>query len=161
MTSQDTARKKTFTLAEANAALPLVRAIVEDLRQLANQVVQRRERLAMLRPQRDRRPGDPYQEELDQIQQELEEDTRRLQGYVQELRDLGVEPKSATQGLVDFPAVLDGRPVFLCWKLGEPEILYYHDRDAGFRGRRPLKERREQSSRRTGGPGEDPSPSAE
>jgi hypothetical protein len=50
---------------------------------------------------------------------------------------LGVEPKGG-DGLVDFPALWDGRLVYLCWKLGEPEVLYWHEIDAGFAGRQPL-----------------------
>jgi len=65
--------------------------------------------------------------------------TRKVQAADQAIfRHLGVEPKNGPEGLVDFPAVLDGRPVYLCWKLGEPEVLHWHDLDAGFRGRQPL-----------------------
>lgn len=41
-------------------------------------------------------------------------------------------------GLIDFPSELDGRPVFLCWRLGEDEVGYWHDVEAGFLGRKPL-----------------------
>ena len=61
-------------------------------------------------------------------------------GTMEELRDLGVEPTSGPDGLVDFPAVLDGRNVHLCGKLGEPEVLYWHEVGAGFRERQPLVE---------------------
>jgi hypothetical protein len=139
MTPQSTtSRKRKFTVEEANATLPLVRAIVEDLVALSGEVFERRERLAALGRGRQRDPDDPYHQELAQMEEELEDDTRRLRGYVEELLELGVEPKSATQGLVDFPAVIDGRDVYLCWQLGEPEVLYWHDREAGFQGRQPL-----------------------
>lgn len=118
--------------------LPLVRAIVRDIVQLSRDVLQRRERLAFLGTGRPQRPGDPYDEELAQMEADLEQDTRRLQEYAAELRSLGVEPKSATEGLVDFPAILDGRRVYLCWRLGEREVLYWHDLEAGYRGRQPL-----------------------
>ena len=118
--------------------LPLVRAIVTDLVQLSRDVLGRRERLAFLGTDRPPRPNDPYQEELAQMEEELEGDTRQLQEYVHELRRLGVEPKSATDGLVDFPAMIDGRLAYLCWKLGEREVLYWHELDAGYRGRRAL-----------------------
>jgi len=42
------------------------------------------------------------------------------------------------RGLVDFPALVDGKEVYLCWKLGEPEVLFWHDMDAGFAGRQSL-----------------------
>jgi hypothetical protein len=131
-------RVRTFTVQEANATLPLVRAIVSDLGSLAHDVVDRRQRLSTLAAQRPRGTRDLYQEEVAQIEEELENDARRLEEFVQELRDLGVEPKSATDGLVDFPSMMDGRTVYLCWKLGEPEVLHWHELDAGFQGRHPL-----------------------
>ena len=138
-------RRHSFTPEEANAALPLVRAIVRDLVGLSREVIERRQRLALLldRDQPDSTDSTDsnslYREELAQIEDELEEDTRRLQGYVEELRQLGVQPKSVTEGLVDFPTIMDGRKVYLCWKLDEPEVLYWHDPDAGFGGRQPLQ----------------------
>lgn len=131
-------RPKTFTVQEANACLPLVRAIVGDLVRLARDVVDRQQRLTTLNASRTGDRRDAYSEELDQIEEELEKDAGRLREFVEELQQLGVEPKSAIEGLVDFPAMLDGRQVYLCWKHGEPEVLYWHEVDAGFAGRRPL-----------------------
>ena len=130
--------EKVFTVEEANAALPLVGAILRDLTDLSREVIERRERLALLRGSRDPESSDPYSEELTQIEDELEKDSRRLQEYVDELRQLGVEPKNGVEGIVDFPTMLDDRLVFLCWKLGEPELLYWHELDTGFQGRQPL-----------------------
>lgn len=127
-----------FTVEQANAMLPLVRAITSDLASLAKDVMERRHRLALLLSGRQLKPNDPYSEELAQMEADLERDTLRLQEYVEELRELGVEPKGAVEGLVDFPAQLDGRLVYLCWKLGEPEVLFWHEIDAGFAGRQPL-----------------------
>ena len=76
-------------------------------------------------------------QELAEIEKDLERDTRRLQEYIAELRQLGVEPKGP-DGLVDFPSMMDGRVVYLCWKLGEPEILFWHEVEEGFAGRQPL-----------------------
>ena len=130
--------RKVFTVEQANAALPLVRAITKDLAELSRDVIERRERLSLLLKGRERDKRDLYGEELAQVQEELERDTDRLQAYVEELRELGVEPKNGPEGLIDFPAVIDGRAVYLCWKLGEPEVLHWHDLEAGFRGRQPL-----------------------
>ena len=130
--------RKIFTVESANASLPLVRAIVADLAQLSREVVERRERLSLLLAGRERGTHDPYGEELSQIEEELEKDSQRLQEYVDELRQLGVEPKNGPDGLVDFPALLEGRPIYLCWKLGEAEVLHWHELDAGFRGRQAL-----------------------
>lgn len=138
MSSDRFRKRKLFTVEEANATLPLVRAIVGDLTDLSRDLVERQERLATLTPSSIRRSGDPYQQEMDQVERDLERDSGRVREYVEELLALGVEPKSATEGLVDFPAVIDGRKVYLCWKLGEPEVLFWHGLEAGYAGRRPL-----------------------
>ena len=138
MSAEDYQPARTFSVEEANRTLPLVRAIVTDLSQLSRDVVERRQRLADLTAGRDIETSDLYGEELAHIKQELEKDTGRLQEYIDELRQLGVEPKSGPEGLVDFPAVIDGHLVFLCWKLGEPEVLYWHRIEDGFAGRQPL-----------------------
>ncbi len=55
----------------------------------------------------------------------------RLQEWEVELKDVSI-------GLVDFPTVIGGQDAYLCWRLGEPEVAYWHPRDGGFAGRRPL-----------------------
>jgi hypothetical protein len=127
-----------FTVEEANATLPLVRAICNDLATLARDVVERRQRLALLMSGHEDSKSDPYSEELVQVEQSLELDRDRLMEYAQELEQLGVEPKGAVQGLVDFPCSMDGRIVYLCWQLEEPELLFWHELDAGFAGRQAL-----------------------
>jgi hypothetical protein len=138
MTHNDYRPARIFTIEQANACLPLVRSIVGDLVALARDVVERRQRLDKLTAGRDVSRADVYGEELMQMEEELDKDTERLRGFAQELLDLGVEPKGAAEGLVDFPHMMDGRLVYLCWKYNEPEILYWHDLDAGFAGRRAL-----------------------
>lgn len=118
--------------------LPLVRAITADLTSLAKDLTERQRRLAALRAQRVNREADVYSDELEQVERSLASDMQRMREYVQELLDLGVEPKGAAEGLVDFPSLLDGRPVYLCWRLGEPEVMHWHEFDAGFAGRQPL-----------------------
>jgi hypothetical protein len=131
--------RKLFTVEQANAMLPLVRAITSDLASLSRDVSERRQRLSLLLEGREPPDGiDPYREELARIEEDLVRDCARLREYADELAALGVEPKSAVEGLVDFPAVIDGRAVYLCWKLGEPRVLFWHDPGAGYAGRRRL-----------------------
>jgi hypothetical protein len=129
---------KIFTLEQANAMLPLVRAIVRDLSELSRDVLDRRERLAFLAAGRDANSRDLYGDELTQIEEELHKDNDRLRDYVRELYELGVEPKNGPEGLVDFRCLMEGRVVYLCWKYDEPEIRHWHELDAGFAGRQPL-----------------------
>ncbi len=138
MSAEQLPAAKFFTVEQANAALPLVRAITADMVGLSREIIERRERLASLKGNRPRQASDPYQQELLQIEDELSKDTDRLREYIDELRALGVEPKNGPEGLVDFPAFFEGRPAYLCWKLGEPEVLFWHDLEAGFAGRQPL-----------------------
>ena len=130
--------KKYFTVAEANAALPLVRAIVRDITALARDLQEREERLTRVRLPERGSMGDAYREELQQVQAELQRDQERMQEYVRELRSLGVELKDFLTGLVDFPCWMDNREVYLCWRLGEPEVGYWHELEAGFLGRQKL-----------------------
>ncbi len=132
--------QKLFTIEEANATLPLVQAITRDLVSLSQDVVERRARLASLNSTLgDKDAEDPYSAEVAQIEADLESDTRRLREFVEELRQIGVEPKSGPEGLIDFPAEMDGRIVYLCWQLGESEVRHWHELDAGYDGRRPLQ----------------------
>jgi hypothetical protein len=131
-------RRESFTVEQANATLPLVGAIVADLAELSREVIERRRRLSFLLSGRDPNDRDLYHQELVQVEKDLEKDARRLQEYVEELRALGVEPTHGPEGIVTFPSVLDGRRVCLSWKLGESEILFWHEMDAGYRRRQPL-----------------------
>jgi hypothetical protein len=61
-------------------------------------------------------------------------------GLLEELKAVGCELKDFELGLVDFYALLDDRLVFLCWRLGEPRVEYWHEVDAGIAGRQPVDE---------------------
>jgi hypothetical protein len=54
------------------------------------------------------------------------------------LADRGILLRDPETGLIDFPARRDGHRVFLCWRLGEDRVAWYHDEQTGFSGRRPL-----------------------
>lgn len=141
MTQQTSKRDRQFTVEEANASLPLVKAISQDLATRSLEVAELRQRLELLTEGREVTSGDPYTDELEQMKRELERQDEQLNGYLAELNELGVIARVGpdnTMNVVDFPAVLDGREVYLCWRLGEPEVAHWHDRDAGFDGRRSL-----------------------
>jgi hypothetical protein len=130
--------KKFFTVAEANGTLPLVRAIVRDIAELAQQLRERHERLNRLRPG-DRFSLSPaHDEEIQQGKAELERGQEKMEEYVRELQQLGVELKDYFTGLIDFPSVMNGRPIYLCWRLDEPEVAHWHELEAGFSGRQKL-----------------------
>jgi len=127
-----------FTVEEANQMLPLIKVIVRDIVSLSRDLVERKERLRILSGDRGKRTGNLYDEELSQREAEVEQDVMRLEVFVNELVDLGVELKGVHEGLVDFPTIIDGRPALLCWKHGEEDIRFWHDLHSGFAGRQPL-----------------------
>lgn len=63
----------------------------------------------------------------------------RFQSLVEEICDEGCHLKDLQSGLIDFPTLWEGREVYLCWKLGEPEVGHWHEVEAGFAGRQSLK----------------------
>ena len=62
----------------------------------------------------------------------------KFNGLMNDLKNKGCVMKGIDQGLVDFPAIRDGKEVFLCWKNPETKITHWHDLDAGFAGRQKL-----------------------
>ena len=84
--------RRTLTVEEAHATVPLVRAMGQDRSSRAHELIERKERLSVLLAGRDENRDDLYRQELVQIEEELELESQRIVEYVQELRDLGVEP---------------------------------------------------------------------
>ncbi len=122
------ASKRYFTPSEANATLPLVRSIVRDIIGTAGRL---RERASVLITEGLYRPEeDPHCIAIAQ----------NLQDLYAELEELGCDYKdwSYTQGLVDFPALIQGREVLLCWRSDEDAIRFYHGIHDGFAGRKPI-----------------------
>ena len=131
------AKTKFFSVEEANKALPLVKAIVGDIVRQFQVVNELKQRLSSVHHDRRRPSNDPYAEETAHSKAELEIEEAKLSVFIEELVRLGIELKGP-DGLCDFPCLRDGKEVYLCWRLGEPEVLYWHEKNAGFAGRQML-----------------------
>lgn len=131
-------KRRLFSVGEANAMLPLVKAIVGDIAELAKDLQERQGRLLRVLPTERGMVAAAYQEELNHAQEDFERDQERFVGYINELTELGIELKDYSIGLVDFPCRLEGRVIYLCWKLGEPDVSHWHEIDSGFSGRQKL-----------------------
>ena len=131
------AKPKTFSVEEANKALPLVKAIVGDIVRQFEVVNGLKQRLSAVHGDRRRPANDPYAEEIAHSQAELDAEEAKLGTFIEELTRLGVELKGP-DGLCDFPSLRDGREVYLCWRLGEPLVAHWHEKSAGVAGRQPL-----------------------
>jgi hypothetical protein len=78
--------------------------------------------------------------ELLKKKNEHDEAATRLMEIVNEIQETGCLVKDLDEGLVDFPSLIEGEEVYLCWKLGEEHIAFWHGVDEGFAGRKPLDE---------------------
>lgn len=121
-------RRKTFTLLEANRTLPLVRRIAADIVRTHSQAKRLHTQLTRKLPRNDRHV----------LSVELDAIVSKLQGFVDELAEIGVELKDYQLGLLDFVSYHQGREVYLCWKLGEERITHWHELDSGIQGRQPV-----------------------
>jgi hypothetical protein len=139
MAKKHVKNKKYFTVAQANAALPLIRAIVTDITRLARELQERHDRLKRVVPSDRVVIDDAHREELVHVQTELERGQVRMREFEQELAKLGVELKDYHTGLIDFPCWLDDHEVYLCWRLDEPDVAHWHEVEAGFAGRQKLE----------------------
>jgi hypothetical protein len=124
-----------FTVEQATHTLPLVRRIVEDIVVSVSRWQERVREFDLVSASVTTTAPDPRATELERETTALAAEVDR---YVAELTALGIEMKDYAMGLVDFPSERDGRPVYLCWRLGEPSVLYWHEVDAGYSGRHPL-----------------------
>jgi hypothetical protein len=129
---------KRFTLREAQSLLPQVERLLEgamDLKrefdQSAAAVNKMKERVHMM--------GGMLIDGRAAVEARSRRETssKMLRKSLQEILELGVQIKDIDTGLIDFPTLFRGREVYLCWKLGEKSIEYWHGEE-GFRGRKPI-----------------------
>jgi len=122
--------KRYFTLDQANAAVEAIRPILREMLEI-------RQRIMDLQPEVwpviEKAVGNGGSQAASQATREFE----RINQLAHEIQAIGGVIKDLNNGLVDFPALRDGREVYLCWKYGEQKIEFWHEVDAGFSGRQP------------------------
>ena len=124
---------KLFTIEEANALLPSVREILQNVRRSRARLATYRHAAKLAAAGAEEGGGGMEGGALYAIV------LTDLTAEMSELDAMGVQLKDFERGLVDFPSLRDGRVVLLCWQLGEgDELEWWHDMDAGFGGRTPL-----------------------
>jgi hypothetical protein len=119
-----------FTLSEAEGLIPRLEALMGEIQAVKRRIEKRLE---------EGRAGSPLGT-ADQaiLQGKVDFLVAQLNVRLDEVVQLGCQPKDLEVGLVDFPARLDGREINLCWRLGERRINFWHGLDEGFSGRKPL-----------------------
>jgi hypothetical protein len=122
--------KKHYTVEEARALLPKVRKWLARLTELRDELEKQEKRVtALMTPGCD--IGGPTVNKWIRSLAEMKEQFLEFQSREIQIKDLG-------RGLIDFPAVIGGKEVFLCWEQDEEDIEFWHDLDAGYAGRERL-----------------------
>jgi len=139
-------KRRNFTVGEGNALLPHLREILSQIQARRDVVADHTDRLKIL----DVIWGRSVAEKGNPDHQDFKRHRRVIGGAVaeierlirEEILALGVRfPQGGIEGgLLDFPTILDGRWVYLCWQESEPELLAWHELTGGYAGRLPLTE---------------------
>ena len=124
--------QKHLSLEQANAAIQEIRPLLAEIREIRSRILANRPELWQAM---ERAAGNGGSAELTRMASEFE----RLDNLVHRILDTGAEIKDLNSGLLDFRALRNGREVFLCWKMDEPEVLFWHDLEAGFGGRQHIE----------------------
>ena len=134
--------QKIFTVEEADHLLGEVAPLVEQLQGLQQSIVKTNQQLDDVTRKLSQGNGYPIQE----LRKQLEHLTRHQLSLIEafrsaldQLESLGVVLKDTSTGLVDFYGLRDGELIFLCWRLGEDRVRFWHRLDDGVAGRQPLE----------------------
>jgi hypothetical protein len=139
-----------YDLDEANAAIPEVRTILESLRDQRAELIRLRDEVLAAGDDvpdatRGEARGDATTEaktdaDVRVLRLRMQGVIDRMQAGVVRIDELGVTLREIETGLIDFPALASGRQIWLCWRLGEGDIEYWHELSEGFSGRQPLSD---------------------
>lgn len=131
-----------FTLNEAQTLLPVAEALLVKAQAAGRRAAEIERELQQL-SQRIFLLGGIHLDIVAVARRRAEHDkaAQEANDALSEIDAIGVQVKDLDKGLLDFPSVLDGKSILLCWKLGEKEIAYWHSPEDGFAGRKPLDPR--------------------
>ena len=131
-----------YGIPDADALLPDVERILIALRDQRQELIELRDRAIALGGGEDE-AGDASDRDdraLKLIRLRMQGLVDQMQAGVARLVELDITLRDIQSGLIDFPALADGRPIWLCWRLGEEGVRHWHGHDEGFASRRPIDE---------------------
>ena len=128
---------KYFTVDGANKALPLVNRIVADILHDYGVWRDHMRQYELLSGEAPEESGESPEQLA--LRQKVDDVAHSINGYMEELAQIGCVFKGFDQGLVDFYSKRDDRDVFLCWRFGEPAVEHWHELEGGFAGRQPVE----------------------
>lgn len=122
---------KYFTLEEATALLPQLKRLLQEMIAARENIIKDRQTWEPIIEKAHTNGGGKHGATLYQ-------ESTKIQLTLAKINEWGILIKDLDTGLVDFPHLRDGREVYLCWRMDEPRIDYWHEIDDGFAGRQPL-----------------------
>jgi hypothetical protein len=128
-----------FDLDEANEALGELEPILAALRDQRSELIRLRDRVLAATSGGEAAPTDPS-DELRLLRMRMQGVIDQMQAGVARIDELGATLRDIETGLIDFPALASGRQIWLCWRLGEGPVEWWHELSTGFDGRLPLAE---------------------
>ena len=120
-----------FTLQEANQVLTSIRAWMDEIQTIRGEILVHQPEIWSVMEKSAGNGGNPT---LSRMVKSFD----RLDALIHNIQDTGVIIKDINTGLLDFPALKDGREVYLCWKHGEEDIAFWHEIEDGFAGRQSI-----------------------
>jgi hypothetical protein len=126
-----------YGIDEANNRLVELRPLLESLRAERAQIAEEQRGLERARG------GNGSAEKAEQLaerESRIRDIVRSMEQRVRRLDEWGIALRDISTGLIDFPALANGRPIWLCWRLGEDAVAFWHEIDSGFDSRKPLAE---------------------
>ena len=129
-----------YAIDEANGVLPDVERILGALRDQRLELIELRDRVVAASPPDDEAPTADVAERLRLLRLSMQGLIDQMQAGVARLVEMDITLRDIATGLIDFPALVSGRPIWLCWRLGEDDVAHWHAHDEGFDTRRPLSE---------------------
>ena len=120
-----------FTLQQAQKILVEIRPLVDEIQAIRQEILSRKPEVWQVV---ERAAGNGGSQAASKLVREFE----RLDALVHQVQDMGALFKDINMGLLDFPALRNGREVYLCWKHGEKDIEFWHEIETGYAGRRPI-----------------------
>ena len=126
-----------FTREEAESLLPQIAVVLQAIQATRQEARDNQQEIESLQD-RLRNNGHGLHERIVQLRSSLEEHISTLRSLRDELQRFGCELKDPDTGLIDFLSLRNGEVVYLCWRLGEDRIRFWHTLDGGVAGRQPL-----------------------
>ena len=139
-------QNRVFTVDEANSLLPVLEEVFRTIAFRKSKIQKQGQKLEVLGLLWGDQLADPSSPDYDNYmvhKRAIANDVSEIETLIQEeivRRGIRFPVGGIENGLVDFPTTWEGRWVFLCWKSGEPELTFWHETNAGFKGRQKITE---------------------